>query len=44
MIGIYKITNMKNGKFYIGQSTNVSLDFSVLNKEDSDYSKSLTLL
>lgn len=42
MIGIYKITNTKNGKSYIGQSTNVSLDFSVLNEEDLDYFKSLT--
>lgn len=27
MIGIYKITNTKNGKSYIGQSANIELRF-----------------
>lgn len=43
MIGIYKITNTKNGKSYIGQRVNIGLSFPVLNEEDLDYFKSLTL-
>ena len=38
MIGIYKITNLNNGKIYIGQSNNIARRF-YKNMTKGDYSK-----